>query len=1113
MKRLISILLFITILTAALPAAAVRGYQSYWIECENSYNLISGAFVNRYDANSSGGYALKLQSEKEEPAIVDINFNISKTDEYDIYVLSLPFNTDWASPTYYKFNDDDDTEYTNAVISSTSAYVDSMLGVPVVFQHLTTRTLEKGANKMTFNVPKIRPLADDYMLSYLDAIIIAPKSWNWKPVDLNTKPYDLASIKLRCVGGKVSSTEAQREGTIKVDVQFRVTSKVSGNPKLFAQLTKNGEVITTAYKYSDIPLKQWGIGIDRTESFELNVPFCAPDGVYDVVAGVDGVALDTGEPKAKIGEVTIGGVKTVTLYSAKITDVTLPAQAQKGETIQFGANVSLSAEEKGNAYVSLWKDGLLYDVIESTSSPDNGVITASGTINADLPAGLYKAKVGVHHYDSICDETEILITGEETGKEQYYKPMSYGNYRSVRDGSVSFWYINQGSTCIWDGEPYVPMGGMFCSQFIVSFNADDNATNIANFATDKADLDKLRSLGISHLYLNPVRPGLSVPAWAFEYFFDYLEETGWTYGLQLGGTERRNYDTYFPRAALGHVKVENITESSAITAYSEIFGGSSAGEISCTYLVIDNETGEAESTGKGSLSVTMDNQLRYDANITVNDGHNHTVYFMPYFTRIPQMEMTYWVDWEYDVEQMREYCKWLSLGRNLRFIVDPTQNEMGFYNNSEITRVYDENFNKLYSGWLSEKYRTIDKLNDAWLVNVSSFDEASRLVPIFTENNGEGKISYTYSVDGDNPDKIQKSDTHLSLLWNDYLDGRDKLFAKFNNEIADAIKESVDVPVIFKHCSIQREYLINRDLIGGFDGLGTESYGPVTVTRSRAATTSAITDQFARTAWRIITETNTEENVMLKHETGEWSYPSEEHFNEHFDKMFEAGMKGGFNFLLTDRFDLGGILGEAYSTIMNEKEWPWWQPYLDKHEARIDDMAKETYTGKKYYFYPSQKNWWYAGNERSIVQLCDDNIMIERFFMPNGDMVMQTDDPTVEADIMFVNLTNGPYSNIFGGPLEETMDYNDRIMCVIGFRDDLGTIPSIDKYYTNEKIQLSESKTVQILKPTETSQILLSTDDGKPYALKDGNIIIIAVSDLFDKEGEYYTFRYFDLLK
>ena len=594
---------------------------------------------------------------------------------------------------------------------------------------------------------------------------------------------------------------------------------------------------------------------------------------------------------------------------------------------------------------------------------------------------------------------------------------------------------------------------------------------------------------------------------------NYLEENGWIYGLQLGDIKDEKYMVYTPLAAREHIKAENVTKSGAVTKTAAVTAGSMSGEVSCTYLAVNNETGEAVSTGKGKLSVAKDGKLIYEAEVKIEDGVSHTVYFMPLHYTSPVRDFNFWANRDKKIETVRQYCSNLSFGNNFRLAVDPITNEMGFYNQSEGSRIYDKEFNDLYKVWLEEKYVTIDNLNSAWLVNVSSFEEASRLVPVYTERNEEGLVSNTYSVDGDNPSVIHKSDTHKSVLWNDYLMGRDQLYAQFNNDIADAIKETLDVPVIFKHCSVQREYLINHNTKGGFDGLGTESYGTVKVTSSRAATTSAICDQFARTAWRIITETNTEEDISLKYKSKEWSYPNEEHFNNHFDGMFANGMKGGFNFLLSNRFDLGGQLGDTYSTIENEKEWSWWQPYLDKHEKRKSDMAKQTYDGTKYYFYPSQKNWWWSRSERKVVQLGDDNIQIQRFFVDDTKIVYQTDDPYVHADVMFVNLQNGPYSLIFGPDFEKTLSYTDRKTVYIGFRNDLGTIPTLDKYFTDKKVQIDETKTVQILKPSEASEVLLSTDDGEPYAIKDGNVYIIATSDLFDISGEFYEFRYLDLLE
>lgn len=1113
MKKIFSLILISAMILSVVPVHAVRGYQSYWIECESAYTLHSGQFRASADAKASGKGALKLDHGAEEPALVDINFTLGKKDMYDVYLISLPINTDWASSTYYKFNDESDDKFTNTVLSQTSAYSESSRGCPMYFNKLTQREFDRGQNKITFSVPKLRTLDGAFMLSYLDAVIVVPSAWNWEPVDINTKPFDKRTVKLKCSGGEVQTTTAEKRGTVKCSAEFCSTAKAAGNPKLYAAIVKNGEVISTSKKNASRPIKQWTTGFNYKEDFDIQVPFCLSDGVYDIVAGIDGIDFEDGSTTAKIGQVTVGNIDEVNFYTAKITDVNMPEKAEKGGSLSFDANVNLTADEKADMYVTLWKDGLLYGVVETSAEAKNGKVFASGTIDKDLPAGRYTAKAGVHHYESYSDEKEIEIGGNETGKEKYYKPMSYGNYLSRKDGSCSFWYINQEGAAIWDGEPYIPMGGMFCSQFITFFDPENEQQNLAHFEADKADLDKLRSLGIRDLYVNPVASGYGVPSYAWEYFYDYIESQGWRYGVQLGGMNRVDYEVYTPKAVNDRFKAENVTKSGTVTIESDFYTYRHKQDISCTYLAVDDETGEAESMGLGKLSTTTENKLKYEADVKIDDGRSHTVYFIPRYTVSQVVDYNFWTEWDKNVEIAKNYSQNLNFGRNFRLVVDPINNEMGFYNNAEGSRIYDSVFNDLYKGWLEKRYGTIDKLCEAWLTDVKTFDEASRLVPIYTEDAKENGISYTYSFDGDNPDKIYKADTHKSLLWNDYLMGRDQLFTEFNNDVANALKTGINVPVIYKHCSIQREYFINRDLVGGFDGVGSETYGTPAITSARAATTSAIADQYARTAWRIITETNTEEAVMMKYESKEWSYPSEERFNEHFDKMFDAGMKGGFNFLLADRFDIGGVLGDTYSTIENEKEWPWWQPYLNKHEARLNKLAGEKYEGKKYYFYPSQKNWWFANSERKVVQLTDDYIPIQRFVLKDGTNAMQTDDPTVEADVLFVNLQNGPYSEIFGPALEKVLGYTDRKTAVLGFREDIGTIPPIDEYYTGEKVKLNDSETVQILKPTATSEVLLSTPDGKPYALKDGNLYIIATSSLFDIDGEFYTFKYENLLK
>ena len=133
-----------------------------------------------------------------------------------------------------------------------------------------------------------------------------------------------------------------------------------------------------------------------------------------------------------------------------------------------------------------------------------------------------------------------------------------------------------------------------------------------------------------------------------------------------------------------------------------------------------------------------------------------------------------------------------------------------------------------------------------------------------------------------------------------------------------------------------------------------------------------------------------------------------------------------------------------------------------------------------------------------------------------GNHVSQTDTLDVNSRLIFVNLQDGPYSNIYGPELSKFLQNQpaDKRICVIGHRNDLGTIPEVDKYFTDEKVVIDSStnETVQILKPTSTSEILMTTSDGKPWALKDGELYIVASDKIVvENETDGYL-RYVDEL-
>ena len=297
--------------------------------------------------------------------------------------------------------------------------------------------------------------------------------------------------------------------------------------------------------------------------------------------------------------------------------------------------------------------------------------------------------------------------------------------------------------------------------------------------------------------------------------------------------------------------------------------------------------------------------------------------------------------------------------------------------------------------------------------------------------------------------------------------------------------------------------------------MGSEAYGCLDKVSNQFVCTSVLNNQFAKTAWNLITETNNLENVMGKYESGQWSYVSKEDMHTRFNAALDLGMKGIFDFLLADRPDIGGKLGMAYSWIINKHVIEWAKEYKKvlHNPEFVNELVGRKYKNEVFYYYPPNKNWWMKPNERSCVQLEDDSYSFKRLKTEKGIHILPTEDLSVDTRLIFINLNDGPYSKVYGPQLSEFLseNYKDKAICILGHRNDIGTIPEIDKYYTTEKVSINNgTEVVQVLKTTENCEILRTTFDGKPWALKDGNIYIVATDSFETSVGDFGTLHYVD---
>lgn len=281
------------------------------------------------------------------------------------------------------------------------------------------------------------------------------------------------------------------------------------------------------------------------------------------------------------------------------------------------------------------------------------------------------------------------------------------------------------------------------------------------------------------------------------------------------------------------------------------------------------------------------------------------------------------------------------------------------------------------------------------------------LVPVYTSNKDESNNSFSHFVNI-NTGSAYCVDTHNGVAWSDYLDARDDLYLDFMNISADAAKKYLDVPVIYKHVSVHRRYFINKSLKGGFDGLGCEAYGSINTVSNQFACTSALNNQFSRTAWNLITETNNLENVMGKYNSGQWSYESKDDMFTRFNTALDLGMKGIFDFLLADRPDIGGKLGMAYSWIINKHVIGWASEYkkILQDSEFVAELAGRKYKDQVFYYYVS------GSSENLLININNLDVAKESDF---GYIGRKLKDPWDTDDRVWYSFKNSGFDSIHVG--------------------------------------------------------------------------------------------------
>lgn len=1064
------------------------------------------------------------------------SFEVEDTADYDIFVI---LNQSGEHTSRHTFSVNGDKAASSESIISKALYSSSLKEYSVGMYWARVRSdvsINAGTASITYT-PTYSSLYPERILTAIDAVYVVPSSWNWEPYKL-TDPYDGKKLKVDFNSASLSSSKAERGGTLTATMSLSVPTGVNYDAPVWAELRYKGERVVYEQTTFSKSMDTWTAGTAYSTSVTLDIPVVAPDGEYEVYCGVgsdSGFANVTGEKC--IGTVTIGEVTEPNPDTLTISSVNA---VQDGKTLNVSYTLSEAAEvSTAKAFVRFRDGDTLWGVAESETAVDvkttGESVNVALTMPSGMPSGTYEAELGFYNVNGTktIGDMEIVSDAKNT-----YKPLSYGIYKSQKTGRHHFWYINQHGAAIWDGEPFVPVGGMYCPNILHGYysfvNPENNKTT---WEEDKREIDMLADNGITDIYLNSSING--TPNWVWEYVLDYLDKKGIRYGIQPnGGSGYTEQDAFYifsnAKTVQATVTASSKTEATNVTTTATLTTVGSA-TANYAYYIAVNSSNEVVAAGKADLTA-KGNEYTFSADVVFPATRKYTVYFTPCVNKSTGV-VNFWKYGETMLNKAKSFAKNVAMGDGARDLIDIATNESGYYNYNANARPYDAEYNALYKDWLSKKYKNVGELTDAWKTEdtISDFAQASRIIPVYSS---AADANGSYSVYGydEQKDATFKFDGRNTQMWLDFIEFRDYAAAEFYNDLADAYKTKLDLPTVIKSVYFHQESFKNERTSGGLDGLGSEAYAVGDTVGQKHVVTYALANQFAKTAWNIVTETNVEENITAMHKaaygenptTGDnkqpvlkdntkLGYGTKARMHTNFDQLLDSGAKGIYDFVLGARHST--TIHQAYSYVyMNDyhkdtnDQFSWLKEYK---ETKVDEekIANSDPDKNVIYFTPAAAYTNGGGPNRFNAVHTQDHSTVTYSYKATGKnrnyMVLLTDDPNVEAEIIAANFEKGPISQKQGvefGKMLETMP-EDKQAVYLGFRSDLGTVPQLDKYFTNEYTTNSSGVKVQVLDPGETGEVIYKTSDGKPWAIRDGNLWIVAAEDWISPYVNAYANR------
>lgn len=824
------------------------------------------------------------------------------------------------------------------------------------------------------------------------------------------------------------------------------------------------------------PMGEWRTGEPVTLLLDgFRPPIYLPEGSYELKVRGEGLEV-AGAARVTVGdpapvpalpevrvEVAVSGSGTRRTLDARFTlSGALPEQAgspRLGVRLFRGRELWAAVDVPPALPLASWVPGV--------PRRERLVLDLEG-----LPAGDYTAQVFVH---GLPGHGEAPVRLPQARPDPMREPLGYGTYRDCR-GGVHRWWINPQGALLWDGEPYVPVGGMYLSQWQMGFNLHDPKGNEQRWRNDLKKLTLLRERGVTDIYLNPCCTREERPAWVFERILSLFDEMGFRYGWQMTDHQLGGELTAWHVASDQHLLPARAGETVSARMTSGFLGKvDPALPVAC---VLIPRGGGAATVLPARVEPAADGIVASAGPLP--EGFEGWAHFVPALRFSINGDMhDYWntVDEGY-LERMTLFYGSVPTGPGLRLIIDPLDNEQSW---RDMHRMLpgSRRFREGFAAWLAARYSTLEGLARAWGMEEvpASFLEAASLVP--------GGVNPETGVDGYLCD-LERGlafavDMRRCQFWEDALYYRDFSIRDFNNKAAEAIKAAIDVPIVLK--GTDTSSFINERTWGGFDGLGQEAYGTGNeLIRGCGGGVYARAKQSARSMWQLVTETG-----MVSGIEGQIGYHDPHRLVWELDVMCSMGAKGAYIFYLNAWGD-PETAGFHMWNLFEDPRQLWWlgaysyllktAPTLTAYEPLVDC------------FWPGAIAGW-EGFARTDELPYKSDVPSQSVMGARGGWAVPVVFPEEVPGRVIVSLEDEP-ATLRWGPHLERLLASGRQVALVGMRRDLGAL-SVDRYYTPETAVGPQARRVQVVRPPRGARVTHTTADGRPYGFEHGNLAVLAI--------------------